>query len=546
MFSLNSYIAYFLLLVVATFAVNASDYPVKDMNPSNLELRFEIIQNQAEGYELPAPAAQPDFDYLDQYLLVLNEWDVDSHLQTIIPKSRLFLQPFLGKNLSLGDIYRIANGLTTHLTSEGYALARVLVPAQKISDGRVKLVVILGHIGKIKLNTDVLENYTQSEIRTRLDKFSQQKPLMRNTLSREVLLINDLPGYQLRGQFTPSESEAYAVDFLAETQYQSTSTHIYINNFGDTYTGFYRIGLLHYWNDLLGHSDQITLAFNTSSRFDQLKALNLGYEESIVLTDWRWYSNFYGSQTKPQAELASLEVEGFSYGIALGVKYPQLRSLNANLFWDVGIDFYKTQQDTLFGTNSDAAVRKFKLGWQGDYRDSWGLSMCDLQWSLGMDAWGATTTTQLVPQGAKLDFSKMTFECLRQQPLYFDNFFAKIKLKKQWSSGIVLSSERLSFGAESYARSSTYGAYTGDEGLGYAVDLTWDISFNHQIWTPFMFWERVNLERLNENSNLKNDTYGYGLLWRLGDHWKGQVFFAETTNTSISHNNVLGQLSLSF
>ncbi|MBW3567153.1 MAG: hypothetical protein KY410_04190, partial [Proteobacteria bacterium] len=59
------------------------------------------------------------------------------------------LEPWTNTELTLDAIYTAADALTLYYREQGYGLAQVTVPAQKINDGIVELRIIEGRIGSI-------------------------------------------------------------------------------------------------------------------------------------------------------------------------------------------------------------------------------------------------------------------------------------------------------------------------------------------------------------------------------------------------------------
>ena len=64
---------------------------------------------------------------------------------------RVIVAWYEGQSLTLFEIYSVADELTQFYRDQGYSVASVTVPAQKISSGTVKLEVIEGRIGAISI-----------------------------------------------------------------------------------------------------------------------------------------------------------------------------------------------------------------------------------------------------------------------------------------------------------------------------------------------------------------------------------------------------------
>ncbi|HIB42603.1 MAG TPA: ShlB/FhaC/HecB family hemolysin secretion/activation protein, partial [Nitrospina sp.] len=62
---------------------------------------------------------------------------------------------YLKKELTLKDIYEIAQTITNKYRNDGYILSKAIVPAQKINNGVVHLKIIEGYIDKINIQGPV-------------------------------------------------------------------------------------------------------------------------------------------------------------------------------------------------------------------------------------------------------------------------------------------------------------------------------------------------------------------------------------------------------
>ncbi|WP_455372618.1 POTRA domain-containing protein [Limibacillus halophilus] len=60
------------------------------------------------------------------------------------------LDPLVGTEVSVGDLYDLANSITSLYASDGYALSFAVVPAQEVEGGRVMLQVVEGYISDVQ------------------------------------------------------------------------------------------------------------------------------------------------------------------------------------------------------------------------------------------------------------------------------------------------------------------------------------------------------------------------------------------------------------
>src|SRR5437868_2755360 len=63
-------------------------------------------------------------------------------------------QPLIGREISLADLYKVAESLTRRYRNDGYVLSQVLVPAQTIRDGTARLQAVEGYVANTRVSGD--------------------------------------------------------------------------------------------------------------------------------------------------------------------------------------------------------------------------------------------------------------------------------------------------------------------------------------------------------------------------------------------------------
>jgi len=57
--------------------------------------------------------------------------------------------PYVGREMDLTELEKVADLVTTEFRDRGYSLARAYIPAQEIKDGIVEIAVLEGKVGEI-------------------------------------------------------------------------------------------------------------------------------------------------------------------------------------------------------------------------------------------------------------------------------------------------------------------------------------------------------------------------------------------------------------
>lgn len=215
------------------------------------------------------------------------------------------LEGFIGKAVSLNEIYSAADALTALYRDRGYGLANVIVPAQRITDGVIRLEVIEGRIGSVSVTGNEL--YSFDFLNDRLAGLEPGTIYRSDEMERGVLLLNDLPGLAARAVIKPGE-EYGSSDLLFKVSEDAAEFSASIDNYGREGLGEIRATATAAFNSLTGHGDRLTIT-GLVSEGAALKYGNLSYGIPVS-TD--------GDRLRFTYNMADYEVEGGEFAL-LGI-----------------------------------------------------------------------------------------------------------------------------------------------------------------------------------------------------------------------------------
>lgn len=155
--------------------------------------------------ETPAQKPPPEADKL-RFLLTRIEI-LDNKTYSDAELTPIY-ESLLGREVSLADMYGVADDLTARYRNDGYVLSRVIVPPQTIKDGVVQLRVIEGYVSETSIRGS--STGPRSTIEKHLERVRNSRPLSASVLERELLLINDLPGIAAGSVLGPSATPSAA------------------------------------------------------------------------------------------------------------------------------------------------------------------------------------------------------------------------------------------------------------------------------------------------------------------------------------------------
>jgi len=161
----------------------------------------------------------------------------DEVLQEVVAK-------YEGRNLSIADIYHVADVVEIYYRYHGYLLSSVYVPAQRINSGSIILEIIEGRLGALKIDGE-LNSYSEAFLKEQASDLKPGEIIDDKTLETETLLLDDLPGLSARAVIAPGD-EYGTSDVIFMTEEDRFSGVISANNYGRKSIGEKRVeaGLL--------------------------------------------------------------------------------------------------------------------------------------------------------------------------------------------------------------------------------------------------------------------------------------------------------------
>ncbi|HEV8458706.1 MAG TPA: POTRA domain-containing protein, partial [Methylomirabilota bacterium] len=117
---------------------------------------------------------------------------------TVFPPEKLhtLLAEGEGRALTLAQIEGLAARITAFYRERGYILARAYVPAQEMRDGVIEIAVLEGRVGRIEVNG--VRWYDPDYIRSYVQPPSEARVFELGSFERGMLLLNDLPGLEVK------------------------------------------------------------------------------------------------------------------------------------------------------------------------------------------------------------------------------------------------------------------------------------------------------------------------------------------------------------
>lgn len=402
------------------------------------------------------------------------------------------------RGISVAELEQVAGEVQAELREQGYFLAVAYLPAQRLSDGMVRIEVLPGRLGDI-----VIEG---SELGLATGAFSDLlgQPITLSGVTSRLQALNALPGVTAQASFGPGlevGDTRLRLDVAERRRWVAAAT---VDNHGDDATGEQQFGLSASWLSPRGVGDRLNVgalvtADPGNQRYGYLQyemPLRAGYRlaASIGNNDFTW------------DDAAGLDGRGMFFDLAARRSLVQGRGAGLalvfaagrhDLEWDGGID----QQVTLGGVGllahrvwdrpriaADLAANVSLGRIDGDRfaqqdSDFWLLE-------LEADAW-MPVSLPLLPDEQKL----------------------RVRLAGQWSDSLLPATRRFALGGRYRVRGFDRSAFLADRAVLLGVEAR----------APVQFGELLLFSETAYGDDLAADDGRWGHLSTLGVGWEAQL-----------------------
>ena len=496
------------------------------------------LKKPPEPTAKPGPVAIPEAGRekppnADSIRFVLNRLTVDGSTVYTPDTLQPFYAQYLSTEVTLAQIYGIVDALTARYRNDGYILSQVIVPAQSVEEGSVRLQAIEGYLDDVRV-----EGGTES-LRDRAQKYAErlkrQRPLTARTLERNVLLLNDLPGVEARAVLAPGSTPGAAqlVLQLTERRYDASASS---DTRGSRAQGRQRIFADLDLHNLLGGAS-ITELRQVTTFTPELTYVGASHDQfigthgsSISIAGTYTYS-------KPQELLfIPIELTTNTTTLTLSYSHPILRSRSANLYARGTFSLFDSTSKVFGVKDTVDRLRPARIGLTYDVADGLGgINVADLEYSLGIDGLGASSKDDpyLSRPGGRPDFQKVAFYGARSQTLPA-GWSIGVAGAAQYAFTDLLSPELFSVGGEQFGRAYDPSELLGDHGVALRIDVgrTHVWQGHHPIsLMPYVFadagrvWARTSFAGFESSQTATSA--GAGLRLNIGAQMGGFVEVAK-------------------
>lgn len=454
-----------------------------------------------------------------------------------------------GQSLTLPQLDAIAARITNYYRSNGYPLARAVIPAQTIRNGVIRTMVIEPKYDKV-----VVDNRSEvgsSLINQTLAPIQSGQTIAQKELDHTLLLLSDIPGTTIGATLRPGVAVGTSDLVVSAEAKTGVSGNVAIDDYGSKSTGKFRLGgTVNLFNPLhLG--DVLSISALTSGKGVQYGRLD--YDALLNGVGTRAGGSISDLRYKLGGQFESLGAHGTALVASTWVKHPLIRSRDLNLYGQVQYDYKKLSDkiDNGIDPANDRHSNNINFTVSGDQQDA--------ILSGGVNTWNVTWTSGKTEFESKAgeSFSKIDFSVSRLQrvtandSLYFS-------FNSQWANANLDASEKLVVGGTYSVRAYDTGALSGDTGFVGTAELRHNLGSVMDGQLQAVLFADAAHVTVNKDPWLagynsgKLGGVGFGLDWYDSDIWGVKLYAAKPVGTvpgilgTTPSFRIWGQLSARF
>lgn len=431
-----------------------------------------------------------------------------------------------GREIPLAEICRIRDRAASAYFDVGI-LARVEIPEQRISEGRLILQVFEASIAEVNVTGEAGPGRRQVE---RILGSLQGAPVFdMKVVQRKLLLASETPGMRVKATVRPSQAADGAVALDIAVSRDALDGTAAIQNYGSEiqgpWTGLARLDL----NSFTPLGERTSLVVTATSDFEEQRVIQLLEQVPLNADGLVGRLSLAYGQTRPGGVLEPLGLEGTSVVGNLEAAWPMLRSRRRNIVLSGGLEW--ADQKTEFGsfvlTRDELRIATLRL--EGDYRSQPGTlpvaAAGGIELRQGLDALGASEagSLELSRFGGKPDATALRLD-LRAEAAVAPRFSLGFRGQAQWSDDRLLSYEQISAGNYTIGRGYEPSTLSGDRGVAAAFEARYEppIPFGASV---FAFYDTASIKRLGAGSSTV-DSVGGGVRLRLHPRFDVELTYA--------------------
>lgn len=417
-----------------------------------------------------------------------------------------------GQSFDLAGLQGLAHAVSDYYRANGYPFARAVIPPQRFADGELRLVVVEGRYGSVRVRDEDDRRAQQAE--AFVEGLDSGSLIQADSLERTTLILEDLPGIRVVPILRPGAVVGTGdLDFVIEPEDQ-VSSQLGADNHGSRFTGYERLNASVVIASPFILGDQ--LSFSGMASRDDLVLGSVDYSRPLGSDGARFNTSYTFTKYKLAREFDGLGF-GDAHVVGIGFSYPALRSQRANLTVNVNAQYKDLRNDRFEGAVvEDYSSVSLPVSLLFDRRDDF-LGGGVTYGSFSLNPGEMRLSSEMREDdllGTDGPFLTTSLDVARIQSITEGlSLFARVS--GQWADDNLDSSEGVSLGGADRVRAYPANEASGDKGAFAQLELRYRMG----ALSPYVFgdvgWVKFDVNPLEDEDRNTRSLSGAGVGFRI-------------------------------
>ena len=453
---------------------------------------------------------------------------------------------------NVAELNDLVANLGNFLREQGFILARVIIPEQRLENATLTLQLVIGILGDVSPQNNNL--YSDETLNILFEPLIDA-PVQEAVLEQKLLRLSDFPGIDLRSSLTAGEQPGTTrlqLDVLGEQPFGILAA---VDNYGSENTGTYRVTLAGQANNLANRADQLSAQLRFSLLPNNSISGQTQYRMPLDMMGlggpvWLWDNtdaslNLSGSAFSVGGDLEILDIEGGTRQFGLRTERYLGRSQIKRSSVYQSLQFKRSNSDLNDDSLGDDRLTVLSLGGTWQASDGWlggGVSQLDASVNQGigsflgsMDGSGDEDSSRVGSSGDRAGGTFTVWRLSGERTQAVGGQYLSLQSDLQLSSNLLTSLEQYSFGGSDTVRGYPAGDRSADSAWALSVEY-YGLSAAPELTLPVSqlklaaFWDfamgSLNEALPNEEANPTAMSVGVYTEFRLARHYQTRLDLA--------------------
>jgi hemolysin activation/secretion protein len=403
---------------------------------------------------------------------------------SLLPAGRIeqLLAPFKGNGRNFDTLRQAVEALENGYASAGYGAIRVLLPAQELDQGIVRLQVFESRVGRITVSGN--SKFSEDNILRSVPSLRAGDYLHQDEVTASLALANESFAKQTRLVVSRGQRENEADVQLAVSDQSPWRAVVALDNTGNEATGRHRLAVSFQHANLFDRDHSFSAQYTTSpTKPDKVAVIGLGYRipfyERGDALEFSWgRSNVNSGTVNTAAGDYAISGRGEFASARYWYGLPRWAGQAQQLFISWDLHKYESQVIPTGGTTSlipDLSSAPLGLGYSlngSSDTQTWRASL-DFLFNIPGGSTNNTSAYNLpgARPGSDAHFSLWRYQASTQKALG-DDWGLALEFQGQYTNDMLISGEQFGIGGRGTVRGFNEREVSGDRGFRASAELS--------------------------------------------------------------------------